>query len=143
KKALAVSNRLQDIQISTFATGKTGNDMVLEALKIMKAEGIDGTLYSHPIGYHGHGAGPTTAYVEKQEFVKGEGEWPLYENTAYSIELNAQVPVPEFGNNKLSVSMEEDAIYTKDGMRFIDGRAKDWILIPRRNAHLGKYWLKK
>jgi hypothetical protein len=81
--------------------------------------------------------------VEKQEFVKGEGEWPLYENTAYSIELNAQVPVPEFGNNKLSVSMEEDAVYTKEGMRFIDGRAKDWILIPRRNDHLGKYWLKK
>lgn len=143
KKALAVTNRLRDIQIATFATGKTGNDITLEALAQMKSEGIDGTLYSHPIGYHGHGAGPTLGLTEKQEFIKGPGEWPLYVNTAYSIELNAQVPVPEFGNQKLSISMEEDAIYTQDGIRFIDGRAKDWILIPRRNDHLGKYWLKK
>lgn len=143
KKALAVTNRLQDIQIAQFATGKTGNDLTLGALAQMKKEGIDGTLYSHPIGYHGHGAGPTIGLSEKQEFIKGAAEWPLYENTAYSIELNAQVPIAEFGNQKIRIAMEEDAIYTKEGVRFIDGRAKDWILIPRRNSHLGKYWLEK
>jgi len=143
KKALAVTNRLQDILVSQFETGKTGNEITLQALDQMKSEGIDGTIYTHPIGYHGHGAGSTIGLSEKQEFIKGAAEWPLYMNTAYSIELNAKVPVAEFGNQKVRIAMEEEAIYTDQGVRFIDGRAKDWILIPRRNGHLGKYWLKE
>ncbi len=143
KKALAVTNRLQDILVAQFETGKTGNDIALSAIKQMMSEGINGTIYTHPIGYHGHGAGPTIGLSEKQEFIKGSSEWSLYVNTAYSIELNAQVPVAEFNNQNIQIAMEEEAIYTERGVRFIDGRAKDWILIPRRNEHLGKYWLKQ
>lgn len=138
KKALATGNRLQDILLENYGPGKTGNDILLGALDQMKAEGIDGTIYTHPIGYHGHGAGPTIGLSEKQEFIKGAAEWPLRPNTAYSIELNAKVPIAEFGNNKVRIALEEEAIYTEDGIRFIDGRAKGWILIPRRNSHLGQ-----
>ncbi len=137
KKALATGNRLQDILLENYAEGRSGNDILLGALDQMKKEGIDGTIYTHPIGYHGHGAGPTIGLSEKQEFINGAAEWPLRPNTAYSIELNAKVPIAEWGNQKVRIALEEEAIFTPDGIRFIDGRAKEWILIPRRNSHLG------
>jgi Xaa-Pro aminopeptidase len=138
KRALATGNRLQDILLENYAEGRSGNDILLGALDQMKKEGIDGTIYTHPIGYHGHGAGPTIGLSEKQEFISGAAEWPLRMNTAYSIELNAKVPIAEWGGQKVRIALEEEAIFTPEGIRFIDGRAKEWILIPRRNSHLGK-----
>lgn len=137
KKAFAVGNRLQDILLENYEEGRSGNDILLGALDQMKKEGIDGTIYTHPIGYHGHGAGPTIGLSEKQEFIKGAAEWPLRPNTAYSIELNAKVPIAEWNNQKVRMALEEEAIFTSEGIRFIDGRAKEFILIPRRNSHLG------
>lgn len=138
KKAFATGNRLQDILLENYAEGRSGNDILLGALDQMKKEGIDGTIYTHPIGYHGHGAGPTIGLSEKQEFIKGAAEWPLRPNTAYSIELNAKVPIAEWNNQKVRIALEEEAIFTAEGIRFVDGRAKEWILIPRRNSHLGQ-----
>ena len=42
--------------------GKSGNQVLREVLAQMSAEGIDGTMYSHPIGDHGHGAGPLIGF---------------------------------------------------------------------------------
>ena len=58
-RALAAGNRLQDILTENFAAGRSGNDILAGALAQAEAEGIDATIYTHPIGFHGHGAGPT------------------------------------------------------------------------------------
>ncbi|HJQ21430.1 MAG TPA: M24 family metallopeptidase, partial [Gemmatimonadaceae bacterium] len=55
QKALANSNRLQDIVVGEIKPGRTGNEILRSALARMRSEGIDGTVYSHPIGMHGHG----------------------------------------------------------------------------------------
>jgi hypothetical protein len=89
QKAFANGNRLQDILTSKFAYNKTGNEILSSALSQAKQEGIEASIYTHPIGYHGHAAGPTIGMWDLQNGVPGSGDFPMHYNTAYSIELNA------------------------------------------------------
>jgi len=135
KKAFVQGNRLQDILTERFKSGKTGNEMLSEALKKAESEGITGSIYSHPIGSHGHAAGPAIGMWDNQKVVKGTGDYPLYENTAYSIELNAAVKIEEW-NKTIRIMLEEDGYYDKNGFRFIDGRQKEIFTIPRKLANV-------
>ncbi len=128
--ALKTGNRLQDILTSQFSTGKTGNQMLSAALAQAKAEGINGSIYTHPIGLHGHAAGPAIGMWDKQQGVKGTGDYPLFPNTAYSIELFAATDVPEWGK-LVRIMLEEDGVYGKDGFYFLDSRMEEILSIPR------------
>ena len=131
KKALATGNRLQDIFINEFETGRTGNEILASSLEKAEAEGINATIYTHPIGYHGHAAGPTIGLWDQRDGVPGNGDYPLYPNTAHSIELNAEVHVPEW-DRTVRIMLEEDAFFNGDSVRYIDGRMKELYLIPRQ-----------
>ena len=128
--ALKTGNRLQDILTSQFTAGKTGNQMLLAALAQAKAEGINGSIYTHPIGLHGHAAGPAIGMWDKQQGVKGTGDYVLFPNTAYSIELFAATEVPEWGK-LVRIMLEEDGVYGKDGFYFLDERMEKILSIPR------------
>lgn len=130
KKALAVGNRLQDILNSHFKAGRSGNEILAHSLKQAKAEGIAASIYTHPIGFHGHAAGPTIGMWDQQGGVPGRGDYPLFYNTAHSNELNVTVPIPEWDNKKIRIMLEQDILFTKDGVRFIDGRQTELYLIP-------------
>ena len=67
RKALANSNRLQDIVMGEIRPGRTGNEILNASRVMMKLAGIDGTVYSHPVGMHGHGAGPLIGLWDYQE----------------------------------------------------------------------------
>ncbi|MFD2515199.1 M24 family metallopeptidase [Pontibacter locisalis] len=136
KKALATGNRLQDILTSKFKEGKTGNQVLKEALAQAQKEKIVASIYSHPIGYHGHGAGPAIGMWDMQQGVPGTGDYPLRHNTAYAIELNAKVNLPEWNNKEIRVMLEEQAVLTPNGVRYIDGRQKELLLIPRNTTYL-------
>lgn len=131
RNALAVANRVQDILTGEFVTGRTGNEILAAALAKAEEEGINATIYTHPLGYHGHGAGPTIGLWDAQEGVPGKGDYPLYPNTAHSIELNAEVYVPEWDGNIL-MRLEEDAIFDGENVWYIDGRMKEFYLVPRQ-----------
>lgn len=131
RNALKIGNRLQDILTDEFVTGRTGNDILARALAIAQEEGIKATIYTHPLGYQGHGAGPTIGLWDQQGGVPGKGDYPLYPNTAHSIELNAEVFIPEWNRNIL-IMLEEDAIFDGEKVWYIDGRAKGFYLIPRQ-----------
>ncbi|MCH8955169.1 M24 family metallopeptidase [candidate division KSB1 bacterium] len=130
KKALATGNRLQDILNSNFKAGRTGNEILKRSLKQAKSEGIVPSIYTHPIGFHGHGAGPTIGLWDQQGGVPGKGDYELFYNTAHSNELNVQVAIPEWNNKKIRIMLEQDIIFTKEGVRFIDGRQTNLFLIP-------------
>ena len=131
RDALAIGNRLQDILTDEFVTGRTGNEILAAALQKAEEEGIKATIYTHPLGYHGHGAGPTIGLWDQQGGVPGKGDYPLYPNTAHSIELNAEVFIPEWNRNIL-IMLEEDAIFDGEKVWYIDGRMKEFYLIPRQ-----------
>lgn len=132
KKAFEVGNRLQDLLTQQFKTGVTGNQMLREALNQSKAEGIVGSIYSHPIGLHGHAAGPTIGMWDNQNGIKGPGDYPLFSNTAYSIELNAAVEIPEW-KKTIRIMLEEDGFYDGTTFRYLDGRQREIFMIPRPN----------
>lgn len=130
-EALKTGNRLQDILTHNYETGLTGNDILKASLEQANAEGIRPSIYTHPIGVHGHGAGPTIGLWDQQEGVPGKGDYPLYPNTAYSIELNATVNVPEWDKD-IRIMLEEDAFFDGEEVRYIDGRQTELWLIPRQ-----------
>lgn len=124
-------NRLQDILTSQFQAGKTGNQILGDALAQAKGEGINGSIYTHPIGLHGHAAGPTIGMWDQQKGVKGNGDYELFPNTAYSIELFAATEVKEWGKI-VRIMLEEDGVYGKDGFYFLDNRMEEILTIPRK-----------
>jgi Xaa-Pro aminopeptidase len=126
---MADANRLQDILLSQLATGRSGNEVLRRTRAIAAAEGIDGLVYTHPIALHGHAAGPTIGLWDNQEGVAGQGDYPVWPSTAYSIELQARVAVPEWGGQVVQFMLEEDAWFDGTGCSFLDGRqAEPWLV---------------
>jgi Xaa-Pro aminopeptidase len=132
RRGLRVANRLQDLLTDRFAPGRTGNEVLASTLEAAEAEGIDATIYSHPIGVHGHAAGPLIGLWDQQDGVPGRGDVPLRPNTAHSIELNAAVEVPEWDGQEVLIRLEEDALFTGEAVRYLDGRQTEFYLIPRQ-----------
>jgi Xaa-Pro aminopeptidase len=131
KEALKTGNRLQDILTNNFETGRSGNEILKASRDQAVSEDIDPSIYTHPIGFHGHAAGPTIGLWDQQGGVEGKGDYPLYPKTAYSIELNATVNIPEWDKD-IRVMLEEDAFFDGDSVRYIDGRQTELWLIPRQ-----------
>jgi hypothetical protein len=127
--ALRRSNRLQDLLLEEMEPGRTGNEVLQRTLARMRAEGIDGTVYTHPIGDHGHGAGPLIGLWDRQEGVTGRGEVALRPNTWFSIELQATSPVPEWNGQPVRMAQEEEALIDADGRR-------RWVLRRQTELHL-------
>jgi Xaa-Pro aminopeptidase len=115
RRALANSNALQDIVLSELRPGRSGNEILATAREKMKSQGIDGTIYSHPIGLHGHGAGPLIGLWDYQDGVAGRGDAKVIPSMWYSIELQATTAVPEWGGQPVRMAQEEDAIIGADG----------------------------
>ncbi|MEI6670272.1 MAG: M24 family metallopeptidase [Acidobacteriota bacterium] len=129
RDALAQGNRLQDIEMAELKTGRTGNQILAAALARATTEGLKPSIYTHPIGIHGHAAGTIIGLWDQQGGVPGLGDFPLYEDTAHSIELSVRATVPEWGGQELRVELEQDAIFAKDGPRWLDVRQTSLILI--------------
>jgi Xaa-Pro aminopeptidase len=122
KRALALCNRLQDIHMEEMRAGRTGNQVLAGSLKRAKAEGLRPSIYSHPLGVHGHAAGSPVGMTDKQDGVPWEGDYPLFSNTVHSIELNNRADVPEWGNQEVRIALEQDAVLAKTGAYFLDRR---------------------
>ncbi len=129
KTALATGNRLQDIHAEAMAAGKTGNQILADARAVAESEGIEASIYTHPIGYHGHGAGPTIGLWDNQKMVAGRGEYPLFDGTCHSMELNIQKTVPEWGDQKVRIALEQDIKFTGGTVYFAAGRQTQFHLI--------------
>tara|TARA_R110002124_G_scaffold287287_1_gene472292 strand:- start:19097 stop:20452 length:1356 start_codon:yes stop_codon:yes gene_type:complete len=129
KKAFDNGNRLQDIFTNNFKEGRTGNEVLKMSREQSIAEEIKPSIYTHPIGYHGHAAGTTLGMWDSQGGVPGSGDYPLHLNTAYSIELNAATFIKEWGK-EIRIMLEEDAFFDKTGVWYIDGRQKEIMMIP-------------
>ena len=120
-RGLANSNRVQDILREEMKVGLSGNEVLAAARERALAEGLDPSIYSHPIGYHGHGAGTAIGFWDNQN-ADPRGEDTLRANTAWSIELTSYAEVPEWGGQRVDFRTEEDAWFDGESVRFLDGR---------------------
>lgn len=126
KKAMQTVNRLQDITFDCFKIGKTGNEILKEALQKAKAENIDACIYSHPLGFDGHAAGPTIGLWDQQDGVKGEGDFVMHDNTCYALELNAKV---NFLGKKRIFGLETDVMLRNNNKFFLAKRQTKFHLL--------------
>ncbi len=122
KDALQTGNRMQDILTSQFVSGRSGNHVLAAALTTARDGSIDGVVYTHPIGFHGHGAGPTIGLWDNQDTVPGSGDRPIKANTAWSIELMVKLVVTEWDGQTISIMLEEDAWFDGVDVNYLDGR---------------------
>jgi len=128
-RALARANRLQDILLEKTKPGRTGNQVLRDVLGQMNAEGLEGTMYSHPIGDHGHGAGPLIGLWDYQEGVPGRGDVPVLPNMWFSTELQVTTAVQEWNGQKVRMALEEEAEVRPDGVM-------QWTLRRQTELHL-------
>jgi Xaa-Pro aminopeptidase len=128
KRGLAAANRVQDLLTSSFRTGLTGNQILAAARANALAEGLKPSIYSHPIGYHGHGAGSSIGFWDNQK-PDPRGEHRLRPATAWSIELNAKTNVPEWNKQEVEFRLEEDAWFDGREVHYLDGRQSRFHLV--------------
>jgi Xaa-Pro aminopeptidase len=129
RQGLANSNRVQDILTRHFAIGRSGNAVLELARKEAVAAGLDPSIYSHPIGLHGHGAGPSIGFWDNQN-ADPRGGGAINANTAWSIELTSYAAVPEWGGQRVDFRTEENAYFDGKSVRYIDGRQTEITIIP-------------
>lgn len=132
RAGLAAMNAVKDALLAEIAPGRSGDEVLGLARRRVERAGIDGIIYTHPLGYHGHGAGAWIGAWEDQSGVPFIGKHVIKPRTAWSIELNAQHDVPEWGGQKVRFMFEENGFLDGEGaFRFLDGSQDDLILIPR------------
>ena len=129
QRALANANRLQDILMEETRVGRSGNEILASVLSVMRSEDLDGTMYTHPIGDHGHGAGPLIGRWDNQSGIPGRGDPFVIPSMWFSTELQVTTPVPEWGGQRVRMALEEEAEVTAEGeMR--------WVLRRQTELHV-------
>ena len=127
-KALKDANKLQDILTSEFELDKTGNEILLNSLKIAKDNGLDPQIYTHPLGTFGHSAGTTIGMWDSQEGVPIKGDVLMKYNTVYAIELNNKSFIKDW-NKEVRIMLEEAGLFEENGFKYLNGRQEEIILI--------------
>ena len=132
KEALQRANKLGDIFRAEFETGRSGNEIVRTAMEKGEAAGLRPLIYSHPLGIHGHAAGPpmdARPLGRRPEGSELRGEYPLYPNTCYAIEYSSTSSIPEWDGQDVRIGWEESGCYTEKGAEFVDGHQTKLYLI--------------
>ena len=125
---LAATNRVQDLLLESFEAGLSGNEVLARARAKALAEGLDPSIYSHPIGFHGHGAGTAIGFWDNQNG-DPRGAFPVRAGTTWSIELTNYRKVLEWDGQRVDFRSEEDAFFDGETVRFLDGRQTELTLI--------------
>lgn len=128
KKAFDSGNRVQDIFTGNFALGRSGNEILLTSLDQGRAEGLRPSIYTHPLGSFGHSAGTTLGMWDAQQGVPGSGDYPMAYKTAYAIELNNTIFIPEWGKD-VRIMLEEAGYFDQDGFRYVNGRQEEILIV--------------
>ncbi len=121
-RALTLAHRQQDLLALEMVAGRSGNEVLARARAAMASEGLEGRIYSHPIGVHGHGAGPTIGLFDQQDGVAGRGDVALVDDTLYAFEMYLRTPVAEWDDQVVTLATEQTVAFTGGHVHFLGGR---------------------
>jgi Xaa-Pro aminopeptidase len=134
KKALANTNRLQDLVFKHARAGVSGSDVYAAVMADCKNEGIEAMIYSHSVGTQGHALGAGIDF--RRPIASGSaggsaGAAPelLRLGSYTSIELNTSTPVAEWGGQKVTIMAEDDAYMTAEGFKWFRPRQTQFYLV--------------
>ncbi len=125
KRAMVNTNRLQDLLLKHARAGMSGAEVYDLTMADCKREGIEAMIYSHSVGAQGHALGASI------DFRRPTASAPelLRLGSYTSIELNTSTPVPEWGGQKVTIMMEDDAYLTAKGFEWFRPRQTQFYLI--------------
>ena len=126
--AFANTVALQDaLTLRASRPGRTAGEAYSAAMAEMEELGIEAQIYSHPLGNHGHGMGPSIDFRSVGR--SAATSRPLVEGSYISIELNTRTEVPEWDGQPVYIMQEDPAYLTADGWRFFRPRQEAFYLI--------------
>lgn len=128
-EALRTANRQQDILAEAMVAGRSGNEILAAALAGMRESGINGRIYTHPVGYHGHGAGPMIGRYDNQVSLPGTGDALLHDDTLFSFEMYCHCDVPEWDGQQIMLATEQIVAFTEGRIAFLGGRQEELHLV--------------
>ncbi len=129
KNALAKGNQWQDLLTGSYVTGKTGNQILKATQDKAKRKGLISSTYTHPLGFVGHAVGPTIGMWDNQGQTPIQGDWKLFPNTAYAIEGNVKVKLPEWDNQLIQIPLEQSAYFDGEKVIYLGGRQTEWHFV--------------
>ncbi|HVT45082.1 MAG TPA: M24 family metallopeptidase [Thermoanaerobaculia bacterium] len=127
--ALEKGNRWQDLLVRELVSGRTGNEILAAARSAAEREGIVATIYTHPLGFFGHGPGPTIGMWDNQGPTPIRGDWKLHPSTAYAIEGDVKVKIPEWDDQMVQIKLEQSAVFDGSKLWYLAGRQTKWHVI--------------
>ena len=74
----------------------------------------DVVIGPHSVGNWGHGVGPSLAFFNPEQLT-----YELRPTTLFSVELFAYTANPEWGNAKIRIPLEDDAVVTERGVEWL------------------------
>ncbi len=86
-------------------------------------------VYTHPLGHFGHAPGPTIGMWDNQAPTPVRGDWKLHPSTAYAIEGNVKVRVPEWDDQWVQIKLEQSAVFDGERVLYLAGRQTDWHVV--------------
>ena len=129
RRALATGNRWQDLLTSQFVVGKSGNEILAATRAASEKENIRASIYTHPLGFFGHAPGTIVGFWDNQGPTPGIGDWKLHPSTAYAIEGNVKVAVPEWDNQLVQIKLEQSAVFDGKKVTYLAGRQTTWHVV--------------
>ena len=129
RRALADGNRWQDLLTAELRSGRTGNQILAAARAAAAAAGLAASIYSHPLGAFGHAPGPTIGMWDNQGPTPVQGDWQLHADTAYAIEGNVKVALPEWDGQLVQIKLEQSAVFDGERVVYLAGRQTRWHFI--------------
>ncbi len=128
KDAFIRNNRFQDIVRENFKVGISGNDVFENSIRQGKAEGLRPVLYTHPLGFHGHAAGPTIGLFSNQNRIPVKGDLLVNDNTGYALELSTIEYLEMYGRDT-RIMTEESVLFENGEVKFLaPGRDKMFVV---------------
>lgn len=129
-RLMAEGNRLQNVFMNEFKLGLTGNELLVNILSSAHHQGIPNPrVYSHSLGLYLHEPGPLIGLPWEQEKCPGRGDVALGNNSCFTMELAVEDAVPEWDDQKVRLSLEQDVKYTERGCEPLDGVQTSFHLI--------------
>ncbi|SNS08891.1 Xaa-Pro aminopeptidase [Geodermatophilus saharensis] len=128
--AWTAGTRVRALTAEALVPGRTGNEVLAAARAAADAEGLAAEVYSHPVGVHGHGAGPVIGRWDDQAPLPGAGERVLHAGTVYALELAVRATVPEWGGQGVRLALEEGVVLTPSGTSFLGSPQQELWTVP-------------
>lgn len=143
QRAFDEGRRARRVITDTIRPGRTAEQAENEVYAALEAAGFrrigfnqptddpsttDVVIGCHSVGNFGHGTGPSIAF-----FNPLRRSFRLHPTNLLSIELFAYTAVPEWGNKKVRIPLEDDAVVTERGVEWL-APPSDRILLVRSPA---------